>query len=97
MKLKIEIRRNEDNIIATGDSDDYARFHLDDENEFDYFWWEDGNGSCDCVRRMMFHDFLDTKMIEENNCSDGLFSIRITNQETYEVLIDEFNKQSLGV
>lgn len=81
MKAKIEIKRNEDGLLATG---------YEEENEFCYFWWSEGNGSCDCHRRYLFCKFLDLEYSEDYLCSDGLFSVRITDRDTLEILLDEF-------
>ena len=76
MKIKIEIKRNEDGLLAIG---------YEEDDEFCYFW--------DCYRRYFFCKFLDLDFQEYSPCSYGLFSVRITDMDTLDILLDEFNNE----
>jgi len=47
--------------------------------QFNAFWWDEGNGSCDCNRRIEFfraHGVSDDDIFdyEDEECSEGEFS-----------------------
>lgn len=80
MTLKLEIRRNEDGKIATD------IWHNWDWNTY---WWEEGNASCDCNREIFFYAALheDDGDLE---CGHERFSVRCTDNDTGEILYSEF-------
>jgi hypothetical protein len=41
----------------------------DEDGKLNAFWWEDGNGACDCNRASLFAG------IEYHECGDGRFEI----------------------
>ena len=54
------------------------------------FWWEEGNGSCDCNRKLFFGyaqgiEFTD----EETPCTQSAYKVRVTMGE--KVILDELN------
>lgn len=54
------------------------------------FWWEEGNGSCDCNRKLFFGyaqgiEFSD----EETPCTQYAYKVRVIVDE--EVILDELN------
>jgi hypothetical protein len=51
--------------------------------------WEDGNFSCDCNRAMFFAAAAG-EPDPDVPCSNGLFSVRLSNAKTGEVFYDEF-------
>lgn len=85
MKLKLEIRRNADGEIAIDTWGDWS---------FNTFWWKEGNASCDCNRQLFFdraqgnEDQHDRQGVE---CSDGNYSVRLSDADTGEVLYDELS------
>lgn len=57
------------------------------------FIWSDGNFSCDCSRAQFFAAAAGEP--DPNiSCSDGLFSVRLTNWKTGEVFYDEFEDET---
>ena len=83
MKLKVEIRRNADGQIATDTWLDW---------EFNQFWWEDGNAQCDCNRSLFFERAKGgSPDIGEVECSDGKYSVRLSDADTGAVLYDELS------
>jgi len=46
-------------------------FLFEDEEGIDYFWWEEGNGACDCSRGRMFG-------LGEFTCGDTIEILSIT-------------------
>lgn len=83
MKLKVEIRRNADGEIATDIWPDW---------DFNQYYWEEGSAQCDCNRHLFFdraqgkegeHDWKGTA------CSDGKYSVRLSDADTGEVLYNE--------
>lgn len=81
--LKLEIRRNADNVIATDVWKDW---------EYNTYWWEEGNASCDCNRELFFCRALELPAPEECVCSEKRYSIRLTDNNTGEVLYNEFEE-----
>jgi hypothetical protein len=84
MKLKIEIRRNGDGAVATDMWENYEHHGL--------FWWSrDGNAGCDCNRELFFCRAMGADEPEDPACGYGKYSIRLTNCDTAEVLLDEID------
>lgn len=83
MNLKLEIRRNADDAIAT---DVWRNW------EYNEFWWAEGNASCDCNRRLFFARARGEDDSEKAECSNGLYSVRCSDADTGVVLYDEFKK-----
>lgn len=77
MTLKLEIRRNSDGKIVTKIWPNW---------DYNQFWWEEGNASCDCNRELFFTDNSQNDPV----CSEGRYSVRLSNNETGELLYDEF-------
>lgn len=67
--------------------DDYlCIFELGDDPSL--YWWEDGNGSCDCNRG---REFYRSNGIEADpKCGHESFLIKIINPKTSEVVYNEF-------
>jgi len=63
------------------------------------YWWKDGNASCDCNRKSFFNEGLELPTInidsedEDFPCGNGEYTLRLTNQDTGEVLYSEFEKE----
>lgn len=57
------------------------------------FWWEEGNGSCDCNRTSMFRWAVNVvePEDEELSCTDGHYSVRIYSSKGV-LLYDEFEE-----
>jgi len=88
MNLKIEIRRNQDGVVAAD------VWNGQEWTEASDFLWSDGNYSCDCNRE---HFFLRAMGQDEDDdsataCGDERFSARISNADTGDVLYDEFSE-----
>jgi len=80
MNLKLEIRRNVDGVIAT---DIWPGFN------YNTYWWEDGNASCDCNRELFFLRARKEDEPEDTRCGTGRFSVRLSDADTGELLYDE--------
>ena len=82
--LKLEIRRNSDGVIATDVWKDW---------EYNDYWFEDGNASCDCNRWLFFERAIGNKPdIDNAECSGDKYSLRLSDNNTGDVLIDEFKQ-----
>lgn len=81
ISLKVEIRRNADGVVATDVWDNW---------EYNTYWWEEGNASCDCNREIFFLGALKQPEPDEVECGEGKYSVRLSNNVTGEVLYDEF-------
>lgn len=79
--MKLEIRRNSDGTIATDVWKDW---------EYNTYWWEDGNASCDCNRELFFLRALKLPEPAEVKCGDGKYSVRLSDNITGEELYSEF-------
>lgn len=80
MNLKLEIRRNADGMIATDIWSDW---------EYNTYWWEEGNASCDCNRELFFVRARKEDEPDETECGEDRFSIRLSDADTGKVLYDE--------
>lgn len=56
--------------------------------EFDAFWWAEGNGSCDCNRKIFFYD--EDIDIKQKHCT-GTKRFLITEIDSIEYTLNEFN------
>lgn len=82
MKLKVEIRRNSDGFVTTDVWENW---------QYNTFWWEEGNASCDCNRERFFNSALGLEDAdEETECSDDRYSVRLSDATTEKILYDEF-------
>lgn len=54
------------------------------------FLWKEGHCSCDCNRELFWRWADGQKDVEDTDCSDGRYSIRMTYGD--EVLIDEWSE-----
>ena len=63
---KVVIRRN---------SDGQKRVHVSHTDYFhpcgSAFWWEEGNGGCDCNRKLFFEQVADPEWEGETSCNVG--------------------------
>lgn len=85
MNLKLEICRNSDGEVAT---DFWANL------EYNTYWWERGNASCDCNRELFFLRARNENDPDDTECSDGRFSVRLSDADTGEILYDELTQNS---
>lgn len=81
VKLKLEIRRNEDGAVAVD---------VWPECGFNVFWWEEGNAACDCNRELFFLRAMGEDDSADTECGDSRYSVRLSDADTNEVLYDEF-------
>ena len=88
IQLKVEIRRNSDGVIAEEVWPNW---------EYNTFWWEDGNASCDCNRELFFLRARKENDDIETVCGGDRFNVRLSNAETGEVLYNEFQDSAPGV
>jgi hypothetical protein len=82
MRLKVVIRRNEDNMIAETIWGNWEHHNN--------FWWQEGGASCDCNRYTFFKEAMNEKIYNDIECSENLFSVRLFDADTGEVLYKEF-------
>jgi hypothetical protein len=79
--LLIRIRRNIDGVTAD---------QLEKNGFFSRFNWTENNYSCDCNRELFFWRAVGRETIgEHRECSDGDYSVKITDAITGRVLLDE--------
>ena len=83
MNLKVEIKRNSDGKIAT---------YVYSAQEWNEYWWRDGNASCDCNRELFFLSALGEEEPEDTECGETRFSVRCSDNDTGEILYNEFNQ-----
>lgn len=81
MTVKLEIRRKADGQTATTLRPDWTSDIV--------WWWETGNGSCDCNRELFFCRGRNEDEPDETECGDDRFSVRLTDADTGDVLYDE--------
>lgn len=81
MTLKLEIKRNADGAMALAVWPDWT---------WHEYWWKDGNASCDCNRELFFLRARDEEEPDEPECGEGKYSVRCSDNETGEVLYEEF-------
>lgn len=85
------IRNNE-----TGETRLYEYDIEDQHAEGQVFWWEEGNGSCDC-NRMIFFCQIKGEDDDERECGDTLFHVEYITIDGVRHKIDgpyEFNPRS---
>lgn len=82
MNLRLEIRRNADGVVATDVWEDW---------DYNTYWWEEGNASCDCNRELFFLRARNEDDSEDTECGDERFSVRLSDADTGEVLYDELS------
>ena len=80
MRMRVEIRRNSDGEIATDVWENWSHHGV--------FWWTEGNAGGDCNRGDWFDQARDGSY-NDNQCSEGKFSVRLTNADTGEILYNE--------
>lgn len=80
MNLRVEILRISDGILHTDIWIDWG---------FNVYWWEDGNASCDCNRKLFFHRAVGEEVLGSETCGHGGYRVRLSNADTDEVLYDE--------
>lgn len=85
MNLKLEIRRNDDGIVA---SDIWPNW------DFNVFWWEEGNASCDCNRELFFLRARGESNDAETECGYSRYSVRLSDTDTGAVLYNEIETPS---
>ncbi len=83
MNLKLEIRRNADGAVACDVWRDW---------EWSEFWWVDGNAACDCNRELFFLRALGLNDQDDTECGDGRYSVRLSDADSGDVLLDEFHE-----
>lgn len=85
MNLKLEIRCNATLQVVTDVWKDW---------DYNTYWWEEGNSACDCNRSLFFARALGLPEPEETLCSDERYSVRLSDNDTKEILYDEFSTTS---
>ena len=88
----IEIKRVSDGVLVIIAEDlDFVQWHAGVEPCVSTYIWEEGNYSCDCNRAIFFNRAQGQETdIDERQCGDGGYIVRITEAESGEVLYDEF-------
>jgi hypothetical protein len=81
MDLLVEIRRNADGVVATDMWPDWA---------YHEYWWTCGNASCDCNRELFFARATHNPDPDETECGETRFSVRLSDADTDEILLNEF-------
>ena len=80
MNLKVEILKVETKEIKT---------IVQEIQEYFEWQWTEGNYSCDCNRKIFFDDI---GYQEDVDCSEGLYLVRLSDNDTAEVLYDEIKE-----
>lgn len=84
MRLKLEIRRNADGVVATDVWENW---------NYNTFWWNEGNAACDCNRESFFLKAIGEKEMGEAECGEDRFAVRLSDADSGEVLYDELTPQ----
>lgn len=84
INMKVEIRRNSDGATASEVWPGWL---------FNFWWWTDGNASCDCNRELFYLCAKGEDDDVDSKCSEGKYSVRLSNADTGEVLYDEFDQR----
>lgn len=84
-----EIRCN-----ATGEIREHEMHEvlIDGDEQPNDYTWRDGNYSCDCNRRVFFNADWDENT---DNCSEGLYSVRVRNKKSGRIWYSEFDLHSV--
>lgn len=85
MKLKVEIRYNPTQEIVTEIWENFP---------YNQYWWEEGNASCDCNREIFFLRAKKLNYVDDTKCSEGKYSVRLSDADTGELLYTDFNQES---
>jgi len=88
VNIIIHIRDNE-----TGEVHSYPdKAGWDEENrEPTFFFWEEGNYSCDCNRESAWHWAVgEEEFVEKGTCGTEIFDLNIENPATKEIVYREF-------
>lgn len=92
MSLKLEIRRNADGVVV---SDTWTGWSWHGA-----FWWQEGNARCDCNRELFFLQAqgIDTDDLDDDDtpCTEGRYSVRLSDAKTGAVLYDELVARQAG-
>lgn len=89
VKARILIRRVSDGVCVS--FDDNIRASGDGVS---CFWWEDGNGSCDCNRKLFFHRAVGQELDGDNTpCGDGGYQIAVYNPHSGRLLFSDIRKE----
>lgn len=84
IELKLEIKRNSDGLISIDIWNDWA---------YNDYWFEEGNGSCDCNRELFWLRAQGLmKDYTETECGDDRYSLRLSNNITGEILYNEIDE-----
>lgn len=80
--LKVEIQRVADGVIRTDVWPNWT---------YNEFWWTDGNAGCDC-NRLLFFERAEKKEVKTSKpiCGSVAFKVRLSDNDSNEVLYDEF-------
>lgn len=80
MNLKLEVRCNSTMKMVVDVWSDWS---------YNTYWWEEGNAACDCNRSLFFSRALGLEDNEDIICSQGKYSVRLSDADTGETLYDE--------
>lgn len=86
-KLRIHIRQNKDGVIHTDYWSDWRHDRY-------LWWWTDGNAACDCNRELFFYRAIGEDVSHPTRCTRGRYSICILDDDTDELLYEEFPMQA---
>jgi len=81
------IRKNETGEIQ--ESEEYLHL-LEGDSSPRTFIWEDGNYGCDCNRELFFERAKGNGNFDQEECSEGRFSVNLVNPRNGEVFYREF-------
>ena len=80
------IRNNETKEVVRIPNTDLL---MDTEENVSSFWWEEGNGSCDCNRELLF-ERAKGKERKNPECSEGRYSVNLENPASGTLYYKEF-------
>ena len=87
--LLVEIRRNSDGMMTTDVWKDWS---------YNSYWWDEGSAACDCNRELFWQQAqgIDTND-ETHPCSHDKYSVRLSDNNSKEILYDEINNSLTSV
>lgn len=77
----VTIRRGSDGVARVSDENWTLQENIDEPGAPLLFWWTEGNGGCDCNRRLFFARAAGEPDPEDYDCTDGEYRITITGRD----------------
>jgi len=87
VEIVARIRKNATREVR--EKEGYLAFHEGDNLPYEFIW-TDGNYCCDCNRELFFERAKGNEDFDQEQCSEGRFSVNLVNPKTGEVFYREF-------